>query len=521
MEAAADGAGWAKGALLARACRLAQLQACATCAALCALWAAAAARRRMGAEEVLWAQERAREGAREGARREYPAVSVVVPTRGVGSSEHALRNLLAQLRMGYDGPVEFLFGVEDDEAPECAELAAVAAQHAPLDRPVTVVPAGAAVRTSQKIANQLACLERVSAGSEYVLFLDDDMAPASGLLAALVDAMDAAPEALLATGFPFDVPVHPQSSARDISDRGALARALCTLAQHATMWHHLPLLVPFSLFGRGHFVWGGCMLFRAPELARDAHGIVSAWRDGGYSVRAECARLKPARPCASGSQHPILTRGRLRVHACCCAHHQDDLVAAATSVAARRPVLSPAAAFFPQRLEANTTLGSYWNYLRRQLYVLFMYAYDDGDRYKNRVMATVYAYLSVTLFAGEACAMAAVARALARALCGGYVVAGVDTADAWLSAVTLLLGFALAHEACSLTRKLAGLSNALSPESPTDTSALSLAAMVAAMALNQAALPLAMVYTALSPAVVWGGRRYRRRRGKVHTLDVL
>jgi len=322
----------------------------------------------------------------------------------------------------------------------------------------------------------------VSAGSEYVLFLDDDMAPASGLLAALVDAMDAAPEALLATGFPFDVPVRPQSSARDISDRGALARALCTLAQHATMWHHLPLLVPFSLFGRGHFVWGGCMLFRAPELARDAHGIVSAWRDGGYS---------------------------------------DDLVAAATSVAARRPVLSPAAAFFPQRLEANTTLGSYWNYLRRQLYVLFMYAYDDGDRYKNRVMATVYAYLSATLFAGEACAMAAVARALARALCGGYVVAGVDTADAWLSAVTLLLGFALAHEACSLTRKLAGLSNALSPESPTDTSALSLAAMVAAMALNQAALPLAMVYTALSPAVVWGGRRYRRRRGKVHTIDVL
>ena len=87
--------------------------------------------------------------------------------------------------------------------------------------------------------------------------------------------------------------------------------------------------------------------------------------------------------------------------------------------------------------------------------------------------------------------------------------------------MTLLLGVALAHEACSLTRKLAGLSNALSPESPTDTSALSLAAMVAAMALNQAALPLAMVYTALSPAVVWGGRRYRRRRGKVHTIDVL
>ncbi len=78
-------------------------------------------------------------------------------------------------------------------------------------------------------------------------------------------------------GYPFDIP-----------PRGAGLLAYCTLA------YHLPLVVPFSLQQRGDNVWGGCMLFRSAELRDDAHGILEAWREGGYSddllAAAACAQ---------------------------------------------------------------------------------------------------------------------------------------------------------------------------------------------------------------------------------------
>ena len=483
----------------------AQVQACVTLWALCCCWALSGARRLRGARAVLRTVgegHRARRARAVGGS--WPPVSVVLPTRGGAGTPEALA---AALALAYDGAVEVLVGAERGVGVDDAAAALAAAQQALAGsggraaiRPAKVVAAGPAVRCSQKIAQQLACVEVASAAAEYVLFLDDDVLVPPHVLETMVSSLEDTPEALMATGFPFDLPARAERSEEGAS-------LLARLMQHALMQHHLPLLVPFSTAARGHFVWGGCMLFRASELRADAHGLVTRWRDGGYS---------------------------------------DDLIAAAASVHAARPVLSPAAAFFPQRVgAAGATARAYWGYLRRQLFVLTMWAYDGGggggDRCKNPAMATAHACLSAAMVLGVGCAL----RVLLRAACGGGGGRGAEARlggeEVALAAVTVWLFACAVAAATAITRSLAALSELLylagamdgddagSGDTPMaeamvaacDDSAISPLLLGAAMLLHHALVPVALTYTAASSTVVWAGRRYHRRRGKVHRVEVL
>ena len=71
--------------------------------------------------------------------------------------------------------------------------------------------AGLASAKSQKIHNQLAGVAGAAPQTRYFLFLDDDVFLYPSTVELLVEALEADPEAFMATGYPFDVP-HPHAS---------------------------------------------------------------------------------------------------------------------------------------------------------------------------------------------------------------------------------------------------------------------------------------------------------------------
>lgn len=49
------------------------------------------------------------------------------------------------------------------------------------------------------------------------------------------------------------------------------------LQAYAVLVYHLPLSIAFSTQRRAPFVWGGCMLLRARELAAGGRGALQVW----------------------------------------------------------------------------------------------------------------------------------------------------------------------------------------------------------------------------------------------------
>lgn len=265
-----------------------------------------------------------------------PAVTVVLPVRGCRS--HSLDNWRSMLALEYGGPLEYTFVLEDKADPAHGVVSLLAREAKGGGRPVTVICAGQAQRTSQKIHNLMAGIRAASPDAAYVLCLDDDVQLHPGLLEALVRDMEGDPSLPMATGYPFDVP-----------DPHANLLSYCALS------YHLPLLVAFSIRQRIDFVWGGCMLFRAADLRSDRHGVLAAWADGGYS---------------------------------------DDLTVASKCTEQRLRILCPSYAIFPQWLEGSWTLRRWWNYLRRQLVVLDTYS-NEHNRRTNHTMAVAHCWASL------------------------------------------------------------------------------------------------------------------------------
>ena len=126
-----------------------------------------------------------------------------------------------------------------------------------------VVVAGRTSTTSQKVHNLLCGLAAAaSSKSDYVLCLDDDVTMHESALAELV-AYKRYPASLLVTGYPHDS-VSTQAS----------------LWTYCMMAYHLPLSIPFSLRDETQFVWGGCMLFEAEDLAPGCQIVQRSWEVG-------------------------------------------------------------------------------------------------------------------------------------------------------------------------------------------------------------------------------------------------
>ncbi|GBF99914.1 hypothetical protein Rsub_12822 [Raphidocelis subcapitata] len=385
-----------------------------------------------------------------------PPVTVVLPVRGCRPASRA--NWASQLNSSYDGPLRFVFVVDSESDPAvpvlrellqhrraeqagagrleahppeaCADsdpgdstprgaryalrprrAPAETASASPLNRcglqhqpgvaggGDALVVSGPATHCSQKIHNLLAGIAAAAQGgppgqSGYVLALDDDVALHAGTITRLVEELEGDESAFMATGAAHQgagqlLGVRLWSYPFDLVPRGA------SLSAYAALCYHLPLSIAFTVSRRAPFVWGGCMMLRLRDVQQDdRRGVIKLWREGGYS---------------------------------------DDLLLAALAARDGLPVATHRAALLPQLLPAAPGWGAYWNYLRRQIWVLDTYGDDHCRRLHHAALAVhtaASAVLAVSLVAASwqlACAMApALGAAAAAALAAAQAHGGAN-----------------------------------------------------------------------------------------------
>lgn len=219
--------------------------------------------------------------------------------------------------------------LEDEDDPALSKLKQMSMD-------ICIAYAGKATRSSQKIHNLKAGLCKIGKHVDYVVCMDDDVEPHQEFLVNLVLDLEGMPDVRVATAYPFDLPTRKDAS----------------MYSYATMAYHLPLSVGLAISTKTRFVWGGCMAFRGEDIQNDTLGILAAWTDGGYS---------------------------------------DDLTVASRVNKLQLDVYCPAYAIFPQWLDSDIDLYHYWNYLRRQLFVLDTYA-DSHNKRTNYGLACLLLY---------------------------------------------------------------------------------------------------------------------------------
>ncbi|XP_061345033.1 uncharacterized protein LOC133290901 isoform X2 [Gastrolobium bilobum] len=387
-----------------------------------------------------------------------PRVTVIMPLKGFG--EHNLHNWRSQLTSLYGGPLEFLLVVESTEDPAYHEVSRLISEFED-SVDARIVVAGLSTTCSQKIHNQLVGVESMHKDSKYVLFLDDDVSLHPGSIGALTREMEKNPEIFIQTGYPLDLPSG-------------------SLGSYCIYEYHMPCSMGFATGGKTFFLWGGCMMMHAEDFRQDNSGVVSGLRDGGYS---------------------------------------DDMTLAAIAGAYKKLISSPAVAVFPHPLATDLNFGRYWNYLRKQTFVLESYV-TKVNRIMNRALFAVHCYLSWGFVAPYFMAMVHVLAAL-RYHVMGYSLEEMNSTSG-LSMVCFLAICTLIEllSMWNLTRIEVLLCNILSPEAPP----LSLATynwclVFIAMLVDNFLYPLSAIRSHFSQSINWSGIRYYLKDGKVSKIE--
>ncbi|CAH2049690.1 unnamed protein product [Thlaspi arvense] len=362
-----------------------------------------------------------------------------------------------------------------------------------------IVVAGLSTTCSQKIHNQLVGLQNMHKDSKYVLFLDDDVRLHPGSIGSLTAEMEKNPEIFIQTGYPLDLPSG-------------------SLGSYCIYEYHMPCSMGFAtggkniLFvGRVHdgkyllplFLTAACLMMHADDFRTDRHGVVSELQDGGYS---------------------------------------DDMTLAAIAGAHKRLITSPPVAVFPHPLASDLSFSRYWNYLRKQTFVLESYT-TKVNWIMNRALFSTHCYLSWGFVAPYFMAVVHVAAAL-RIHSKGYLLGDtaftscVATAKALLLRLLFCLYFFMGCyivgclaictfvellSMWNLTRIEVQLCNMLSPEA----TPLSLASynwcLVSALYLLQywwiIFYPVSAMRSHFSQSINWSGIRYHLKDGKISKID--
>lgn len=423
---------------------------------------AASARRR----EILRLQKTAEPNGRyeEEKRKKgsWPGVSIILPLRGY--HKYSIQNWKAVLGFHYEGELEYFFVVEDVNEPAICILRDVLQNFACQNFTWNIVYAGKASSCSQKIHNLEFGIKKAKKSNTYILCLDDDVQPHSTFLKDLVADLESMPEAHVATAYPFDIPDGPMAS----------------LFTYATLAYHLPLSVGLAINSKTRFVWGGCMAFRMSDMESDRLGILQDWVSGGYS---------------------------------------DDLTVAARMNKLGLDVYCPTYAVFPQWLNRDIKAHQYWNYLRRQLFVLDTYA-DPHNRRTNYSLACLLLYGSVGFIAPTIIAGLRLAFYLLEIFSPLHCINTNRPSDFIFCASILIFLLSVFYMACGLSKMIAETASLLSMLHPEFGKECILQCfcwwkLAIGFWVAFAASPLCLLYTFCTGHIVWSGVEYRRRSGKV------
>ncbi|KAM6583283.1 hypothetical protein CsatB_010285 [Cannabis sativa] len=388
-----------------------------------------------------------------------PSVTVVMPLKGFG--EHNLHNWRSQITSLYGGPLEFLFIVESTDDPAYHAVSRLIEDYKD-EVDAKIIVAGHSTTCSQKIHNQLVGVEKMHKDSKYVLFLDDDVRLHPGSIGALTAEMVKNPEIFIQTGYPLDLPSG-------------------SLGSYCIYEYHMPCSMGFATGGRTFFLWGGCMMMHADDFRQDRYGVVSGLRDGGYS---------------------------------------DDMTLAAIAGAHKRLITSPPVAVFPHPLASDLSFGRYWNYLRKQTFVLESYT-SSVNWFMNRALFTVHCYLSWGFVMPYIMSMIHITAAL-RIYIKGYTFDEAGITSSGLGLVAILAACTLIEllSMWNLTRIEVQLCNMLSPEAPR----LSLASynwglVFVAMVVDNFLYPISAFRSHFTQSINWSGIRYHLKDGKISKIE--
>ncbi|XP_024527369.1 uncharacterized protein LOC9633534 [Selaginella moellendorffii] len=391
-----------------------------------------------------------------GAQAMLPRVTVVMPVKGFG--EHTIRNWRSQLISLYGGPLEFIIVVESMKDPAYAAISKLIYELKD-DVLAKVLVAGLSATCSQKIHNQLAGISAMHKESKYVLFLDDDVQLHPGTVGALVDKMT--PEIFVLTGYPFDIPSG-------------------SLGSYCIYEYHMPCSIGFATGGRTFFLWGGCMMMHAEDFRQDRYNMVTGLQNGGYS---------------------------------------DDMTLAAVAGAHHRVISSPPVAVFFHPLSQNLSFSRYWNYLRKQTFVLESYN-SQVNWLMNRALFFSHCWLSWSFVAPYVLVIAQLAVAFRAMLCPSP-----DAAIAYRTGLVMagIVAICSVIESLSLQRLSAviiSLCNELSPEKPpVSIKTYNWFMVFVAMVVDNFLYPVSAVYSHWSQFIDWAGVRYHLRHGKVYQIE--
>ncbi|XP_048321111.1 uncharacterized protein LOC107425495 [Ziziphus jujuba] len=388
-----------------------------------------------------------------------PRVTVVMPLKGFG--EHNLHNWRSQITSLYGGPVEFLFVVESTEDPAYRAVSMLISEYKD-EVDAKIIVAGLSTTCSQKIHNQLVGVEKMHKDTKYVLFLDDDVRLHPGTIGALTAEMEKNPEIFIQTGYPLDLPSG-------------------SLGSYCIYEYHMPCSMGFATGGRTFFLWGGCMMMHADDFRHDYCGVVSSLKDGGYS---------------------------------------DDMTLAAIAGAHKRLITSPPVAVFPHPLARDLSFSRYWNYLRKQTFVLESYA-TKVNWVMNRALFTSHCYLSWGFVAPYVMGMIHITAAL-RIFIKGYTVEETMITSGGLTLVTCLAVCTLLElfSMWNLTRIEVHLCNLLSPEATRLTLAsYNWGLVFIALVVDNFLYPVSAFRSHFSQSINWSGIRYHLKDGKISKIE--
>ncbi|KAH7684854.1 Ceramide glucosyltransferase protein [Dioscorea alata] len=388
-----------------------------------------------------------------------PRVSVIMPLKGFG--EHNMQNWRSQITSLYGGPLEFLFVVESVDDPAYHVVSGLISEFKDSVE-ARIVVAGISTICSQKIHNQLAGIENMHKDSKYVLFLDDDVRLHPGSIGALTAEMQKNPEIFIQTGYPLDLPSG-------------------SLGSYCIYEYHMPCSMGFATGGKTFFLWGGCMMMHANDFREDLYGVVSGLRDGGYS---------------------------------------DDMTLAAIAGEHKRLITSPPVAVFPHPLASDLSFSRYWNYLRKQTFVLESYI-SNVNWLMNRALFSSHCYLSWGFVWPYFMALTHFLAAL-RSLYSDRLSRELKVSSCGLTLASCLVVSTVIEllSMWNLTKVEIQLCNMLSPEGPrVSLKSYNWGLIFLAMLVDNFLYPVSAIRSHFSQYINWSGVRYYLREGKISKIE--
>ncbi|KAA8544730.1 hypothetical protein F0562_019566 [Nyssa sinensis] len=247
----------------------------------------------------------------------------------------------------------------------------------------------------------------------------------------------------------------------------------------------------FATGGKTFFLWGGCMMMHANDFRNDRHGVVSELQDGGYSDDMTLASI-------AGNVFQCFTSSR--------AH--------------KRLITSPPVAVFPHPLASDLSFSRYWNYLRKQTFVLESYT-TKVNWIMNRALFSSHCYLSWGFVAPYFMAVIHVAAAL-RIHSKGYSLEETALTSRGLLLVGCLTICTIVEllSMWNLTRIEVRLCNMLSPEAPPlSLRSYNWCLVFVAILVDNFLYLVSAMRSHFSQSINWSGIRYHLKNGKIHKIE--